>query len=96
MGLYGERVGALHVVCKDAETAEKVLSQFRILVRINYSFPPIHGARIASIILNNEDMRNQWLKELVTVTSRITKMRQMLKEALIKNGTPGSWEHITD
>lgn len=75
MGLYGERVGALHVFCDNAETAENVLSQFRILVRINYSFPPLHGARIASIILNNEEMRAQWLKELVTVTTRIAKMR---------------------
>jgi len=75
MGLYGERVGALHVFCDNAETAEKVMSQFRILVRINYSFPPLHGARIASIILNNEEMRAQWLKELVTVTTRIAKMR---------------------
>jgi aspartate/tyrosine/aromatic aminotransferase len=26
MGLYGERVGALHFVCKDSETASKVFS----------------------------------------------------------------------
>lgn len=96
MGLYGERAGAIHVFCDKPETAEKVLSQFRILVRINYSFPPIHGARIASIILNNEEMRKQWLAELVTVTGRISQMRALLKEALIKNGCPGTWDHITD
>jgi len=26
MGLYGERVGAIHFVCKSKETSEKVLS----------------------------------------------------------------------
>ncbi len=26
MGLYGERCGALHIVCSDKNTAEKVLS----------------------------------------------------------------------
>lgn len=57
MGLYGERVGALHVFCDTPETATKVMSQFKILVRINYSFPPIHGARIAGLILNTEDLR---------------------------------------
>lgn len=85
MGLYGERVGALHVFCDNPETAEKVVSQFRILVRINYSFPPIHGARIASLILNKEDLRNQWLQELINVTNRISKMRKLLKESLLKN-----------
>jgi len=29
MGLYGERIGALHVVCHNAKTAEKVLSQLK-------------------------------------------------------------------
>jgi len=27
MGLYGERAGALHFVCKSKETAEKVIIQ---------------------------------------------------------------------
>jgi len=96
MGLYGERVGALHVFCDTPETAENVLSQFRILVRINYSFPPLHGARIASLILNQEELRNQWLQELINVTNRISKMRKLLKEELVNNGAPGSWDHITD
>jgi len=29
MGLYGERIGALHVVCHNTKTAEKVLSQLK-------------------------------------------------------------------
>jgi len=29
MGLYGERIGALHVVCHNNKTAEKVLSQLK-------------------------------------------------------------------
>lgn len=47
MGLYGERVGALHVVTPDKETADKVLSQLKQIIRANYSSPPLHGARIA-------------------------------------------------
>jgi len=79
MGLYGERVGALHVVCDDKVTCEAVMSQLRILVRLNYSFPPLHGARIAAKILLNVELREQWLKELVTVTDRIARMRIKLK-----------------
>jgi aromatic-amino-acid transaminase len=42
--LYGERVGALSVVCADAEKAKRVLSQLKIVIRTNYSNPPTHGA----------------------------------------------------
>jgi len=61
MGLYGERTGALHVVCQDKQTQEKVLSQLKIIVRSAYSSPPIHGARIAGRILVNPENRKQWL-----------------------------------
>ncbi len=46
MGMYGERIGALHVVTQDKENASRVLSQLKMVVRANYSSPPIHGARI--------------------------------------------------
>ena len=52
MGLYGERVGALHVVSENKETADKVLSQLKQVIRANYSSPPIHGARIAERVLS--------------------------------------------
>lgn len=95
MGLYGERCGALHFVCGDKKTAGNVLSQVKILIRTNYSSPPKHGARIASMILNNTSMRNQWLQELVNVTDRITEMRHLLKKNLEKVGARGTWDHVT-
>ena len=47
-GLYGERVGALHVVSSDAETANRVRSQVSVLQRSEISNPPSHGARLVS------------------------------------------------
>lgn len=82
MGLYGERTGALHFVCKDKATAGKVLSQIKIVIRTNYSSPPKHGARIAALILNQPELRQQWLGELVNVTNRITAMRNALRSNL--------------
>jgi aromatic-amino-acid transaminase len=41
--LYGERVGALSVLCESKEEAARVLSQLKIVIRTNYSNPPIHG-----------------------------------------------------
>jgi len=75
MGLYGERTGAMHVVCKDKATQEKVMSQVKIIIRSNYSSPPVHGARIAGKILTNVENRTQWLNELKAVTDRMNNMR---------------------
>jgi aspartate/tyrosine/aromatic aminotransferase len=96
MGLYGERTGALHIVCSDKATQEKVLSQIKIIIRSNYSSPPVHGARLASKILNVPEYRNQWLQELKAVTDRMNHMRAALKEQLVKNGTKGNWDHVTN
>jgi aspartate/tyrosine/aromatic aminotransferase len=57
MGLYGERCGALHIVCKNADIATKVRSQVKIVIRSNYSNPPKHGARIAALVLNDVALR---------------------------------------
>jgi aspartate/tyrosine/aromatic aminotransferase len=95
MGLYGERTGAMHIVCTDKDTAAKALSWLKIVVRSDYSSPPIHGGRIAGRILVNPEYRKQWLLELQAVTDRMNKMRAILKEALIKNGTQGNWDHVT-
>lgn len=95
MGLYGERTGAMHVVCADKDTAAKVLSQVKIIIRTDYSSPPKHGARIAAKILGEKANRDQWLKELVAVTERMNGMRTALRAALEKNGAKGTWDHIT-
>jgi aspartate aminotransferase len=48
-GLYGERVGALHVVLRDEEGAKRVKSQLSVLQRSEISNPPSNGARIVSV-----------------------------------------------
>jgi len=95
MGLYGERTGALHFVCADKETAGRVLSQVKIIIRTNYSSPPKHGARIAAMILNDPEMRAEWLSNLKDVTKRMNDMRAALRGAIEKLGVPGDWSHIT-
>jgi len=96
MGLYGLRVGALNVVCADADEAVRVLSQLKTIVRPMYSNPPVHGARIAAAILGDKDKFEQWRVELKGMADRIISMRQQLRAALEANGAPGTWNHITD
>ncbi|KVH93908.1 Aminotransferase, class I/classII, partial [Cynara cardunculus var. scolymus] len=53
MGLYGERVGALSIVCKTADVASRVESQLKLVIRPMYSNPPLHGASIVATILKD-------------------------------------------
>jgi len=96
MGLYGERVGAFSIVTASAEEKAKVDSQVKILVRPLYSNPPVHGARIASTILNDPALNKQWLGEVKDMAERIISMRALLKENLEKLGSKRPWGHITD
>ena len=96
MGLYGERVGAFSIVTSSPEVKARVDSQVKILVRPMYSNPPVHGARIASTILNDDQLNQQWLGEVKGMAERIIKMRALLKENLEKLGSKQKWNHITD
>jgi len=65
-------------------------------VRPLYSNPPVHGARVASTILNDPALNKQWLGEVKDMADRIIKMRALLKENLEKLGSQRKWDHITD
>jgi len=77
-GLYGEPIGALHVVCQDAPTAAKVVSQVKLVIRPLYSSPSLHAALIVSSILGDVQLRQQWEKELKTLAGRIQGIRTQL------------------
>ena len=96
MGLYGLRVGAFSLTCKDKEESDKVMSQLKILIRPLYSNPPITGARIADKILNTPDLYSTWLDDIKLMANRVISMRTSLKDGLKKEGSSKDWEHITD
>ena len=80
--LYGERVGALSVLCQNKEEAARVLSQLKIAIRTNYSNPPIHGGAVVAAVLTNPELRALWEKELGEMRARIKQMRTLLVEKL--------------
>lgn len=94
MGLYGQRAGAFTVVCKDVEEAKRVESQLKIIIRPMYSNPPIHGVRIASLILNDTKLKEQWLHDVKVMANRIIDMRKELRENLNSLGSSHNWSHI--
>jgi len=93
--LYGERVGALSVVCADKEECGRVLSQLKIVIRTNYSNPPIHGGAVVAAVLANPEWRATWEKELGEMRVRIKAMRQKLVDGLKAAGVKQDMSFIT-
>ncbi len=93
--LYGERVGALSVVCGSKGEAERVLSQLKRLIRTNYSNPPTHGAQVVTMVLSTPALRAQWEEELAGMRQRIKRMRVALQEKLARAGLKRDMSFIT-
>ena len=88
MSVYGERCGALSVVCPDAAQAINVLGQLKFTVRRNYSSPPIHGGQIVATVLTDAELRPIWERELAAMRERILAMRQRV-HAVLTAKVPG-------
>jgi aromatic-amino-acid transaminase len=82
MSVYGERCGALSVVCPSAHEAELVLGQLKFTVRRSYSSPPIHGGQLVATVLTDPELRTLWELELGTMRERILAMRAELHRVL--------------
>ena len=82
MSVYGERCGALSVVCPNAHEAALVLGQMKFTVRRNYSSPPIHGGQIVATVLTDPALRRSWEAELGAMRERILAMRTTLHGVL--------------
>ncbi len=92
--LYGERVGALSIVCGNRDEAQKVQSQLKRVIRSNYSNPPTHGAQIVTMVLSTPALRAQWEQELGMMRERIRGMRSALVERLKAHGVQGDLDFI--
>jgi len=82
MSLYGERCGALSVVCPDAAQAVNVLGQMKATIRRNYSNPPLHGGQLVARVLSDPELRPMWEAEVVAMRDRIQFMRRKLHDVL--------------
>ena len=93
--LYGERVGALSVLCASKDEAERVLSQLKVVIRTNYSNPQIHGATVVATVLGTPALRAQWESELAEMRMRIKAMRSAFVEKLKAAGVQADMSFIT-
>ena len=80
-GIYRERAGVLMALGEPGQRAV-VQGNLAFLNRQNYSFPPDHGARLVTMILNDAGLRSEWQTELDEVRSGMLGLRSALAEEL--------------
>ncbi|GAB7354209.1 hypothetical protein MBLNU459_g4755t2 [Dothideomycetes sp. NU459] len=95
-GLYGQRVGAFHLVTSSSDASVKALAALADFQRGEISMPPIYGARIVAKVLRDDALRREWQQDLKTMSDRIKGMRKALFDELQDKGTPGTWDHIVN
>ncbi|WP_054302596.1 amino acid aminotransferase [Gemmobacter sp. LW-1] len=83
-GIYRERTGILIAVSKDAEATKITQGNLAFLNRQNYSFPPDHGARVVTVILEDAVLTADWKAELEEVRLNMLGLREQLAEELRK------------
>lgn len=72
------------------------MSRLKQLARPIYSNPPIHGARLINIVLEDKELVNEWHRELKVMSGRMADMRKGIVQKLKDRGNPHSWQHILD
>ena len=93
-GLYGERVGALHVATRTRRGAARVEAGLKRISRAEITSCPGFGAKIVATVLKDAGLREQWLRDLQTMSGRLREMRGRLCEELKRRETPGGWGHV--
>ena len=83
-GIYRERAGLLIAVSQDATNTPLARDTLAFLNRQNYSFPPDHGARVVTMILDDPDLRADWQAELEATRLSMLDLRQQLATELQK------------
>ncbi|SEP97251.1 aromatic amino acid transaminase [Thalassovita taeanensis] len=81
-GVYRERTGILMAVAQDKSLRGLTQGSLNYLNRQNFSFPPDHGARLVTMILNDADLRADWAAELEDVRLSMLGLRQQLADEL--------------
>jgi aspartate/tyrosine/aromatic aminotransferase len=93
-GLYRDRTGSLTFVSATPDAAAIVSSHALNIVRTMYSLPPDHGAAAVTLILNDADLRNDWLDELAAMRKRMNEMKDLIVAGLGKAAPDRDFSHI--
>ena len=80
-GIYRERTGIL-IALTSPDRKALVQGNLNFLNRQNYSFPPDHGARLVTMILEDSALTSEWKAELEEVRQNMLGLRKALANDL--------------
>ncbi|HIP24605.1 MAG TPA: aspartate/tyrosine/aromatic aminotransferase [Rhodobacteraceae bacterium] len=95
-GLYRDRVGAALIISKDEAATALSKANIAGLNRVNFSFPPDHGAKVVSIIMNDDALRADWAAELEDMRLSMLDLRQGLADALRRETNSDRFDFIAE
>ncbi len=81
-GIYRERTGLLMAISPDSKSQPVTQQSLAYLNRQNFSFPPDHGARLVTMILNDDKLRADWKSELEETRLGMLSLREQLAAEL--------------
>ena len=93
-GLYRDRVGAALAVCKDEVALTK--GALATLNRMNFSFPPDHGATVVAIIMGDPELRADWMAEVESMRVSMLELRSGLADALRRETNSDRFDFVAD
>lgn len=93
-GIYRERTGLLMCVSNDAEKTPLTQENLAFLNRQNYSFPPDHGARLVTMILQDETLKADWMAELEEIRLGMLGLREQLASELKRLSNSDRFEFL--
>jgi aspartate/tyrosine/aromatic aminotransferase len=82
-GVYRDRVGCLFIKTESEEATKRAMARVLQIAREMWSMPPDHGAAAVRIVLDEPELRADWLAEVGEMQERIKRVR-----ALIAAGHP--------
>ncbi|MEM6463741.1 MAG: amino acid aminotransferase [Pseudomonadota bacterium] len=92
--VYRERVGAAMIIGADAVEADIAFSQLLSVARGMYSMPPDHGAAVVRIILEDADLKADWMAELEAMRTRMASLRADFADALRRASNSARFDFV--
>ena len=94
--VYRDRVGAMMLLCKDADSVKIAGSQALMATRVMYSMPPDHAAAAVRIILEDEALTANWRMELEEMRLRMLNLRKGFADALRRHSNSDRFDFIAE
>ncbi len=81
-GVYRDRVGVMMAISSTEKGFGLAKGAMASVNRLNYSFPPDHGAKVVQLVLTDDALKDDWLAELEDMRTGMLELRTSLADEL--------------